>query len=225
MSLEQPSNGPIDDQSGFTLVELLVGIALLSLLTIAILASVRFATHAWNVGITHTDRLDRMILVQSLAHRLIGGSYPLYVTTDPTRPHVAFDGTKSAIDFLGPTLSSQDTGGRMRYRLSTEQRGGHSTLILASRHELADRSASTGSETTTLVERVDTAEFSYFGQTQPDRQASWQAEWSGQRSLPSLVRIRVAVAGKQWPDLIVRPQIQVDAACIYDPLTKRCRGR
>jgi general secretion pathway protein J len=30
---------------------------------------------------------------------------------------------------------------------------------------------------------------------------------------------------RRWTDLIVSPRVDVDTTCVYDMLTKRCRGR
>ena len=79
-----------------------------------------------------------------------------------------------------------------------------------------------------LLANVQSVELSYFGKGRSDRAAAWHPRWVGERALPQAVRIRVRFAegdGRHWPELVVAPRIAVDVGCVYDPLTKQCRGR
>jgi general secretion pathway protein J len=79
-----------------------------------------------------------------------------------------------------------------------------------------------------LLADIERAEFSYFGATLSDSTAQWRNEWLQQAAAPQLVRMRtwfLAQDSRQWRDLLVAPRISADASCVYDTLTKRCRGR
>jgi hypothetical protein len=50
--------------------------------------------------------------------------------------------------------------------------------------------------------------------------------WSGQRTLPLLIRIRAALRQKgEWPDLVASPRIEIDESCVLDQTTNYCQGR
>ncbi|MES5488363.1 prepilin-type N-terminal cleavage/methylation domain-containing protein [Bradyrhizobium sp. INPA03-11B] len=212
-------------EAGFTLIELLVGIVLLSLLTTAMFGSLRFGLLAWNHGTNHADKLQRVLLVQSLLTRLVAGAYPSYVTNDPSHPYVLFEGSPNALRFLAPAPIALGESGRLAYTLHAENRGSFSSLVMTSRSELAGGGDTKSSSTATLVDNVDGISFDYFGRGRADRDAVWHDRWSGEANPPTLVRLRVATAGQNWPDIIVVPRIEVDVGCVYDALTKRCRAR
>src|SRR5215467_5981245 len=76
------------NQAGFTLVEALVAITLLSLLSIALTGGLRFGIDAWARGSAHSDQLSRTLAVQGLLHDVIGQAYPYFLSRDPSQPNV-----------------------------------------------------------------------------------------------------------------------------------------
>jgi len=217
-------------QAGFTLVELLVAVALLSVLSVALFGSLHLAIRVWARDTAHADQVDDIMLAQDVLRRLIGEAYPLFRTDDPTRTHVEFDGTATSLAFLATAPAALDTGGRSRFALSIDRRArdARSDLILSSTPELADGEDTSILGRKPLIEKLDTVEFSYFGQARSDSGAVWHDGWTGENALPRLVRIRIGFPAhdpRVWPDLVIAPRISVDVSCVYDALTRRCRGR
>jgi general secretion pathway protein J len=213
------------EEAGFTLVELLVAIALLSFVSVALFGSLRFGTMAWSRGQAHTEQTEHIAGAQNLLRRLIADAYPLFLSDDPTRPQVAFDGTSKSVSFLAPVPIALGAGGRSRFSLSVDQHNGRGDLVIATAPELA---SSASGVKKTLLAGVQAAEFAYFGRTRSERAAQWHDDWSGESSMPELVRLRVRFAtddARRWPELVVAPRIGVDVGCVYDTLTRRCRGR
>jgi hypothetical protein len=71
-------------------------------------------------------------------------------------------------------------------------------------------------------------EISYYGQTGPSRTQAWSNAWSNQGTPPQLIRVKLSFADGDhhvWPELIMRPSVTVDTACVIDPETSLCRGR
>jgi general secretion pathway protein J len=215
-------------EAGFTLVELLVAIALLSFVSVALFGSLRFGMMAWSHGQAHTEQTEHIAGTQNLLRRLIADAYPLFLSDDPTRPHVAFDGTSRSVSFLAPVPIALGAGGRSRFSLSVDQHSGRGDLVIATAPELADGAPPATAIKKTLLAGLQAAEFAYFGRTRSDRVAQWHDDWSGESTMPELVRLRVRFAtddARRWPELIVAPRIAVDVGCAYDTLTRRCRGR
>jgi general secretion pathway protein J len=214
-------------EAGFSLVEVLVALVLLSLLSMALFSSVRFGVTAWQRGGERSDQIHTSILVQDLLRRLIGQAYPLMLADGAGAGRVDFAGTATSLDFLAPVPVALASGGRARFKLAIERRGEGSDLVLMSRPELAATDAAELSRKT-LLARIETADFAYFGAAQSQSVAQWHENWNGELGLPGLVRVRVHFARSDprlWPDLTIAPRITADVSCEYDPLTKLCRGR
>jgi general secretion pathway protein J len=218
---------PLRAQAGFTLVETLVAIALLSLLTAALTASLRFGLDAWAKGTAHSDQLSRTLTVQGLLRRTLQEAYPYFVFNDPACQCVDFDGARDALMFLAYAPAALGGSGRSRFRLSVTRHEGLSDLVMTSQAELA-AGGSPSSEEKTLLAGAASVEFSYFGRLRTESGAKWHDQWSRQTVLPQLLRIQVRFAegdARRWPALVIAPRIIVDAGCVYDQLTKQCRGR
>ncbi len=216
------------DQAGFTLVEALVAITLLSLLSIALSGALRFGVDAWARGSAHSDQLSRTTVVQGLLRRVVGEAYPYFLSNDPTRPYVDFEGTSESLAFLASTPIVLGGIGRSRFRLSIAKHDGLSDLVMTSQAELAAVDAPSKVEKKTLLAGSAFIEFAYFGKLRSEANAQWHNRWTGQSALPHLLRIQVRFSEgdtQLWPDLVIAPRIAVDVGCVHDQLTKRCRGR
>jgi general secretion pathway protein J len=216
------------NQAGFTLVEALVAITLLSLLSIALTGALRLGIDSWTRGSAHSDHLSHILAVQSLLRDIVGQAYPYFLSSDPTRGYVDFDGTSDSLALLAPAPIALGVTGRARFRLSVAKRDGLSDFMMTSQPELGVADASSTIQKKTLFAGAASIKFAYFGRLWSETAAHWHDHWSGQAALPQLVNIQVGFPQgdmRLWPDLVVAPRIAVDVGCVYDQLTQQCRGR
>jgi general secretion pathway protein J len=220
--------GDVRDQAGFTVVELVVALAIFGLVAMLLFGSVRFGLKAWQRGSAHADAVEHSIVVQSLLRRLIEDAYPQFLREDPMRQHVDFDGEADSLRFLAAAPAVLGGGGQFRFALNLERHDGQVDLILNAKPELAFPQSSEMSSRNALISGAEHVQFSYFGTAPSDTTARWHDTWTQRSQLPQLVRIRVsfrAGATPAWPELVVAPRITADVECVLDPLTNRCRGR
>lgn len=215
-------------EAGFTVVELLVALTLLSFLSVALFGTLRFGFTAWTRGGAHAEASEQIAMAQEALRRLIADAYPLFLSADPRNLHIAFDGTSGSLAFLAPTPLAIGGGGGSRFVLSTERHGRGTDLVLAAKPELAEPDDATTAIKKTLLADAQAVEFSYLGRRRSDPAAQWHDAWTGETEMPALVRVQVRFAAddpRLWPELMIAPRIGADVGCVYDSLTKRCRGR
>jgi general secretion pathway protein J len=213
--------------AGFTLVELLAAIGLLSFVSVILLGSLHLALKAWERGAAYADRVDRVALVQSFLRRAIEDAYPFFAVREVTSGHVDFEGTAETLRLLAPAARALRAGGRSRLSLGVAPGRQGLDLIATAAPELAGDPASTGGMKV-LLPNVQSVELSYFGHGRSGKDPTWRNQWTAETRLPELVRIAVSFPPgdtRIWPELIVAPRIGADVGCVYDPLTKQCRGR
>jgi general secretion pathway protein J len=214
-------------EAGFTLVEMLVALALFGLLSVVLFDNVKFGVHAWRSGSARSDELQRSVATQEVLRRLLGNLYPMIAAESAAQPQVDFDGTREAVMFLSDAPVVTGGAGRFRFKLSVDRGRDRTDLAMTAVPELA--SAESASATRTLlVADIEGAELAYFGAPAPGASAQWSDSWQKQNEVPRLIRLRVAFrAGdpRTWPELVVAPRVRADVSCVYDPLTARCRGR
>lgn len=224
------TSGPVriedNGEAGFTLVEMLVALALFSLLVTVLFSNVQFGLKAWNKTSASTEQIDRAVVVQDVLRRIVGGLYPMATSENGAQPLVDFSGSHDAMSFLGNAPLVMSGAGRFRYELVVERRDQQSNLVLNATPELAnDRSASAK---TLLLSDVARAEFSYLGEGKGNQPDKWTDSWTRRSDIPRLVRIRLAFHGDKtrvWPELLIAPRVLADVGCVYDSITMRCRGR
>lgn len=203
---------------GFTLVEVLIATSLLALISIGILYSMRTSLRMWErAGSTAAD-VEGLAFAQGVLRRAIEGVYPRLGADGG----VDFVGGEGELAFQGPSLAAVSIAGRTRYRFSVEERAEGAALLLGVSSEF-DQPHLAG-EQELLIENAESIRFSY----RSFRDETWRDRWDERSGLPALVRIDVEFAEgdrRRWPPLIIRPKIDADVDCRYDPLTFGCRGR
>lgn len=215
-------------EAGFTLLELLIAMTLLGLLMVLLFGGLRFGARVWERSEAHTTDLDDIRIAQTFIRSEIEQAYPLLVLADPLHPHIDFDGAADAVRFLASAPTGIASAGRVHIDLRAVSQDGGTVLMVKARPELSWDDTPGATHAEVLLTGVRSLSFSYFGSENPDAPARWQDIWTNRLHLPRLVRLRVAFEPgdkRIWPELVIAPRIAVDINCLYDPLTKACRGR
>lgn len=206
--------------AGFTLVELLVALTLLSFLTVLLFGGLSFGTRAWERSRSNYASDAAVRSAQSTLANAIAKAYPLPVSSSNHRMRVDFDGEAQSMTWLSAAAS----GGMTRMHLGAVPDHDGLELGLSANAELA---AGPAKDASPLLGDIAAFEISYFGKRMGEKVLRWAPDWRDQPLLPSLVRIRVRMQDARlvWPELIAAPRILADASCQLDALTNDCRGR
>ena len=195
---------------GFTLLELLVALLLLSLIFLLLTSGLQFGTRAWNAGQGEPKSTSEVVAVQQLLRRVLSEARPLIIEATPTvRRHVFFVGNQNSVRFIAPVPEHLGVGGLYEVALYLTDDGGP-----ANRLEMSWRlfRGAEGSEVrrVALLDKVAQIQFSYFGRPLPLGSPRWYGDWQDLESLPDLIRMHVTLSGGEpvWPDLTVATHVQ-----------------
>jgi general secretion pathway protein J len=208
--------------AGFTLLELLIGLALLSLLLLLLFSSLRLGQRVWDTGEKALGESNAQVLVSGFLRRALTQIQPWRFNTDAGQV-LAFTGEADTLRFAGILPSQAGRAGlRVMALESVEGR-----VRLRHRPPIADTKSFDildGAENIPLIEGVRSMSFEYYGAEQADGTATWKSSWHGEAALPKLIRVRLLGAdGKPWPELVVAPMLDADANCDWDPVRKYCQ--
>jgi general secretion pathway protein J len=216
------------DDAGFTLLELLIALTLVGLLSTLVFGGVRLASRAWEKSDTRAEDAADQWSVEHVLRHAITAAYPGFASRDRHDPTLAFNGEARSLALLAPLPWALAAGviARMRFYLTGDKPA--QRLVLAWRLDLpaADAETDLPEQEVVLLDRVRALGFAYFGALEPGQAPVWQHRWAEQSTLPQLVRVhleRSDPALPVWPDLIAAPQVTVNSACRFDPLTAECR--
>jgi general secretion pathway protein J len=215
-------------EAGFTLIELLIALTLTALLATLIFGTLRVAARAWSKTDDRASDAAELWAVEHVLRDALDGAYPAYATADPNDRTIAFDGGADALALIAPLPRAIGAGILARLRFFLAGEGRSRTLVMGWRLDLpaADPSTSLPENRLTLLDRVRSLRFAYFGAGPGGGAPVWQEGWSGRDRLPDLVRVRVERDGASfpdWPTFTATPRAAMNSACLYDPVTLDCR--
>lgn len=218
-------------QTGFTLVELLVALAVLGFVAAALAGGLSFGTRVWDKSADQISGMEETSSAQRFLRERISLAFPHYEDTLSQEVFSSISGTDDRLTVA--TLLPQNLGSRGPYWLTlyAERRGGVNRLMAAWSKDQEGRDPlfeEREYRSLVLLEGIDRMEFAYLGADNFGKAAVWFDAWRNRKAAPELIRVRVSFKDtdeRAWPDLMIRPRIDAGVNCVYDPISKKCRGR
>jgi general secretion pathway protein J len=210
--------------TGFTLIEVLVALALMSLIGTILLASLQIASHTWQRVTREVAAVDEISRAQQFLRQRLATIDPPQSTNAVLQP--ALVGVGDAMEFTG--LANGPSGKEsLRYQvsLSRAERGVIEVRYREDR-EHPFGSPDQGWSSETLLDHASALTVAYWRRIGKS-EGEWVDHWSDKDTLPRLIRVEVSFApndSRRWPPLYVEPRINASANCLFDPVSRRCRG-
>lgn len=194
-------------QSGMTLVELVVALALLALLVAALATALGISARGSVLVETRAEQGEALRIAQSTLRRYLSQARPVRTLVNQ-RDQVVFAGVPDGLGFIAVMPPWPGGGGLYVVRIALEDAAGGGRALVLTRQPTAGEGAAldAGAERAVLVQGVAALRWSYFGVDEGARQGSWRSDWRGRNELPKLVRLELQYADPRmpaWPPLIV----------------------
>ncbi len=213
---------------GFTLLELMVALSLLTLLAGLMFGGFRIASHAWQTVDEHNSQLSETVQAQRFLRRLLARSQARSVPETRDVSLLSFQGDQRSLIFLStlPQRDSRVTQPAWFY-LALDDSVPEQPMLELKTQALAGLDAPTPEQpeiTFDWYQLVDDFQhpnglaplltlpaaafrLDYLPSEENGLQPGWQADWQQQDSLPLLVRLQL---NEDWPALIVSPGEQAN---------------
>jgi len=203
--------------AGFTLVELLLAITLMSILLGLTYTGLRAATRSAERGEKILAAGGEMRAAHQFLHRQLNQMLPLpfYVEDGRQGIRFVFEGDANHIQFVAPMPGYLGAGGPQVQLLEIghDNEGGFlqfSNALLQGfeQQRLYDRPP------VILLQNVDSAGFEFLGRDQDGELTGWVSSWDQQDKLPVAVRLNLEFSGEstlRWPDLVAGVRIDESA--------------
>jgi general secretion pathway protein J len=220
--------GGITPATGFSLIEMLVALAVLGLAAVLLGAGIGRVGLSLDLASRGDQRIDRIAAAQFVLRQRIAGTQPVNATRAGITT-IDFAGLDSSVDFIADPARNAAPDALQRYRLARDPDGDLVLFRLSTLNQRVDyrNRATVGWTAQPLVQGTAALEIRYFGSNElvRDKTPAWQENWTRRSALPTLVRVRVIFPEgdlRVWPDLIVRPRAAVPAPCPPDATTGGC---
>lgn len=205
-------------RNGFTLIEMLIAMTLLSVIVALLFASLRIAAESWNVGEAKLTEVNQKAVVYQFFRRHLSGikpvpapiedseSSPTGLRTDTpdaanqTAETLAFEGHPHGIRFVAALPSASARKGLQTFTVDTDpDRSSVIRVTLVPYGQAPD----TAAEATVLLENVEDFQLAYFGTNAETDKTAWHEQWINAEQLPLLIKVRIVLKDHSfWPDMI-----------------------
>lgn len=193
MMAPAPKVAPRARDAGFTLLELLVGLALAALLMAAVPSAIRLSARALDRAEALSNEAADRAALTFIAERL-AETMALYERGPDGRLKVAFTGDAHAIGFVTATVMDprdDPAGGLFLIELAHQAPTSQAVLRWQPFRPGLTTPASAGPRERALLAQVATLSFRYFGSVSPRVAPSWSDTWSVTAAIPDLVEMQV----------------------------------
>ena len=201
--------------SGFTLLELLVSIAIFALLMVVLVGALQLGARQVGRLTGQLDRSSQIALAQNFLRAQIGDAQPLAASAGDSKM-IQFDGDAQRIDFVAVPPESLPAGGLQVLSVAIRRAPGAPVgqLVVARRPLREEPDATATSEPpTVLLDGLRAAKFVYYGPPTATAEPGWQTDWQHMTYLPLLVRLSATFAnGRTMPELTVALRLSSSVA-------------
>jgi len=198
-------------KQGFTLLEVLLGMSIMSVMMLLLFASLRICVQNWNAGEKKIAQVSQAAIIQNFLQSKLHAAVPLDADF-LEEPQFSFQGEKEQIQFVAAMPASASRLGLQLFKLSkkkTAREEGSELLVDIRPFFPQSESEQWDVEQVVILTKIHSIRFAYFGSDNDNAIVDsddyvWHDEWHDRRSLPSLVSIDIElVGGEIWPQLVV----------------------
>lgn len=204
--------------AGFTLVELLLAITLMSILLGLTYSGLRAATRSSERGEQLLAAGGELRAAHQFVRRQLNQMLPLpfAVTDDIDEIRVVFEGDARHIQYVAPMPGYLGSGGP-QVQLLEFVNGDNGDVIVQFSHTLLLGFTEEGlfeRDPVILLEGVDSAGFEFLGRDEEGELTGWMSSWEQSGTLPVAVRLNLEFSGDFnliWPDLVAGVRLDPQA--------------
>lgn len=210
MSLARSRIGgfPPISSRGFTLLEVLVVMSLLSLVMLAMGSALRTTAQTEERIDQKLLRADEMRVANDFLRGILGriSAQKTTALVPAGQSPFLFEGRSAEVTWIGIMPARYGVGGRYYFRLGLEKRGVSPALVLRFLPWQTGIAPDwTQAQTYTLVENIVSLGIQYQA-ANADPQ-NWTAQWSSIEALPQRVMLSLQVPSGAWPDVVVTMRV------------------
>ncbi len=193
---------------GFTLIEVMVALLLLSLLLAGAWGGIHTATKAIHSGDVAIERMNRLRVTEGFLRRQLSHTMPLaFDRDDATGENFLFQGKSDHMRYVAPMPGYLSKGGAyvQTLELSRAQQGMQltfaNTMLNGFSLDDAERDAR---EPVLLIDGIARGQFQYRGLDEEGELDDWTDDWDDPTRLPVMVRIAFQMTPESrmtWPTM------------------------
>ena len=207
--------------NGFTLIEMLVSLALLALIT-GLLTQLVFEGRRALVFVDRANTQTPVIAVQHFLRAALTQVQPILAGGVGEQSRLGLSGDDDTMTFTTSYATQGDYQGLYRVVVGTvpNARGSLDLVAEQTLYRPNDAAGTAPSRRLNLIDNIAGVGFAYYKAQVEDGQDHWQTEWPGSIALPGLISIKIRFPNgdiRIWPALTVEPAAAASSGIACPP--------
>lgn len=190
---------------GFTLIEVLIAMTLLSIMVVLLFSSLKICADSWEKGENKITDVNEVAAVYNFFQRHLSAAKPLWNDFSEEEKTFSFQGKAKALQFVSAFPASAGRSGLQLFslRLQEEDNDRLVKVTLTPFFPVAE-GEEWRKEEVSLIKHVSDFTLAYFGSDDGVSESSWRDEWLDKDIQPRLVKINIKLEnGIYWPEMII----------------------
>ncbi len=190
---------------GFTLIEVLIALTLLSIMVVLLFTSLKICADSWEKGESKIAEVDEVGVVYNFFQRHLSAALPLWNDVKEGEKVFSFQGKSQSLQFVSTFPASAEKPGPQLFSIFMQDEGQERVIkvLLTPFFPVADGEESQG-DPDTLIDHVSNFSLSYFGAEDATSESVWRDEWLEKKFQPKLVKIKIELENEIfWPEMII----------------------
>lgn len=197
-------------QRGFTLIEVLIAMTLLSIMVVLLFGSLRICAQSWEQGENKITEVNEVAVVFNFFQRHLSSAIPLWNDfVEKEEKTFSFQGKKKSLQFVSVFPASAGRSGMQLFSMQPQQQDGEQVIkVTLTPFFPVTEGEEWQKEEVVLLKHVSDFTLAYFGAADDGSESRWQEEWLEKDVQPQLVKISINTTnGIFWPEMIIELKV------------------
>ena len=206
---------------GFTLIEVLIGTALLGMMMLILTGSLRVGAESWDKGEKRLEESNRLFTIETFLAKHVASLLPLSGVNRRGEMEPAVLGNAHSLTYIAALPDQLQGGGIYKFNYYLEEKNGNLALRVSIvsyiSNPVREMAELPPLDNIVVVDHLKDFKISYYGRVSrtgnayatQDDPFKWTNVWRDYQ-FPQLIRIEISREGEDpWPPLMIAPRTQM----------------
>jgi general secretion pathway protein J len=189
---------------GFTLIEVLIAMTLLSLMVVLLFGSMRISAESWLKGEDKITQVNDVAVVYQFFQHHLTEARPLWDDFSGEYKLLAFQGDNQKLQFVSAFPASAKKSGLQLFSIRMANDGDEKILLVSIKPFFKSAEGEDWrTEEVTLLRHVSNFSLFYYQQDENAPEGMWLDSWLEIETHPKLVKVKIERDdGSFWPEMV-----------------------
>ena len=193
------------NQRGFTLIEVLIAMTLLSMMVVLLFGSLKICADSWEKGESKITDVNEVAVVYNFFQRHLSLAKPLWNELSDEEKTFSFQGKAQSLQFVSAFPASAGRSGLQLFSIELQKEDNEQVInVTITPFFRVAEGEEWHKEEVSLLRHVSDFNLAYFGSDDGVSEGAWQDEWHDKDVQPRLVKITIKLENEiYWPEMII----------------------